>query len=66
MLFTPYICAKLYIYIKKKKKKEKGGGCWGGGKEGRGGNLDLDGKPFGFVKKHGRQGGGAYFLYISL
>ena len=23
-------------------------------------------KPFGFVKKHGRQGGGAYFPYISL
>ena len=23
-------------------------------------------KPFGFVKKHGRQGGGAYFPYISI
>ena len=23
-------------------------------------------KPFGFVKKHGRQGGGAYFPYISV
>ena len=23
-------------------------------------------KPFGFVEKHGRQGGGAYFPYISI
>ena len=23
-------------------------------------------KPFGFVKKHGRKGGGAYFSYISI
>ena len=23
-------------------------------------------KPFGFVKKHGRQGGGTYFLYMSI
>ena len=23
-------------------------------------------KPFGFVKKHGRQGGGAYFPYVSI
>ena len=23
-------------------------------------------KPFGFVKKHGRQGGGAYFPYIAI
>ena len=23
-------------------------------------------RPFGFVKKHGRQGGGAYFPYISI